>query len=58
MIFIIVSISSLSANRHRLMLLSMIPASLNRDSEATEDGGADKYFLASLTPFSKSLGMV
>ena len=41
------SISCLSANRHRLLLLSIIPASLNKDSEATEDGGADKDFLAS-----------
>ena len=40
-----VSISSLSAYRHRLLLLSKIPAS-NKDPEATKDGGADKHFLA------------
>jgi len=41
-----VSISNLFANKHHLQLLSMIPASLNKDLKATEDGEAEKYLLA------------
>ena len=44
--FIKVSISNFSAKRHRLLLLSIMPVSLNKLSEGTEFGGADRYFLA------------
>ena len=44
--FIKVSISNFSAKRHRLLLLSIMPVSLNKLSEGTELGGADRYFLA------------
>ena len=41
-----VNISIFSARRHRLLLLSIMPVSLNKLSEGTELGGADKYFFA------------
>ena len=41
-----VSISNFSARRHRLLLLSIKPVSLNKLSEGIEFGVADRYFLA------------
>ena len=46
--FIKVSISNFSAKRHCLLLLSIMPVSLNKLSEGTELGGADRYFWPSL----------
>ena len=41
-----VNISRRSDSKHLLRLLSIIPVSLNKDSEGTELGGADKYLFA------------
>ena len=41
-----VNISNFSAKRHRLLLLSIKPVSLNKLSEGIELDGADRYFLA------------
>ena len=41
-----VNISRRSDSKRLLPLLSIIPVSLNKDSEGTELGGADKYLFA------------
>ena len=43
-----VNISILSASNRLLRLLSITPVSLNKDSDATELGGEDRYLLATV----------